>query len=147
MYKVELEEKVVHAATGRGHSLLVTESGVVYAAGDNKSYQCGYSKDVSGFSKVDINDHIIKVAAGIDFSLGLTKDGKVWSWGNPQYGQLGHGSDQQYIGKGNKVVFEPQLPKLIAKLDGKKIMDIQCGSNHSLVLDNTGSIYIWGCAG
>jgi alpha-tubulin suppressor-like RCC1 family protein len=87
------------------------------------------------------------VAAGIDFSLGLSKDGKVWSWGNPQYGQLGHGSDEQYIGKGNKVIFEPQLPKLISKFEGKRITDIQCGSNHSLALDNTGAIYVWGCAG
>ena len=147
LYKVEIPDKVVHAATGRGHTLLVTEGGNIYSAGDNKAYQCGHTKDTTGFVKVDIKDHFVKVAAGIDFSLGLSKDGKVWSWGNPQYGQLGHGSDQQYIGKGNKVIFEPQLPKLIAKFDGKRITDIQCGSNHSLALDDTGAIYVWGCAG
>jgi alpha-tubulin suppressor-like RCC1 family protein len=36
---------------------------------------------------------------------------------------------------------------LIARLKDKKIVDVACGNNHALALDDTGSIYVWGCAG
>jgi alpha-tubulin suppressor-like RCC1 family protein len=51
------------------------------------------------------------------------------------------------LAKANRVTYEPQLPKLIARLKEKKIVDIQCGLNHSLALDDTGAMYVWGCAG
>jgi alpha-tubulin suppressor-like RCC1 family protein len=39
-YKIEIEnETFVHAATGRGHTILVAKSGKVYGCGDNKSFQ------------------------------------------------------------------------------------------------------------
>ena len=44
-------------------------------------------------------------------------------------------------------MYEPQLPKRIAALANHKIVDIQCGFNHSLALDDEGAIFTWGCAG
>jgi alpha-tubulin suppressor-like RCC1 family protein len=44
-------------------------------------------------------------------------------------------------------VYEPQLPKQIAALANHKIVDVQCGHNHSLALDDEGAIFTWGCAG
>lgn len=148
--KVPVAAKFVHAATGRNHTLLVTEDGQVYSTGENKACQLGHAlnanKDQNKFERVSAlkDETVVRVACGVDFSIAITDKGAVWSWGNPQYGQLGHGSDQQHIGKGNKIIFEPQVPKLISRLKEKNIVDVQCGYNHSLALDDTGSIYVWG---
>lgn len=92
-FQVELDEKVIGAATGRGHTLLVTESGKVYASGDNKCFQAlgRNEKDPLEFSLVEgLKDVKIKsVACGAEFSIALDENGCMHSWGNPQYGQLG----------------------------------------------------------
>lgn len=104
---------VVHAATGRSHSLVVTSDGKVFAAGENKNGQLGTGagKEVTTWTLVPglTDQKIVKVAAGVDFSLALSKDGQLWGWGSPQYGQLGNGSDEQHIAKANKIVYEPQV--------------------------------------
>lgn len=111
-FAVVLDEKVIDAACAKGHSILLTESGKVYGAGNNSNFEAtGVSskdQDVSQFTLVKGLEgiKIVQVAAGIDFSMGLADDGKVYAWGCPQYGQLGTtGSDHEYIGPKKKVCF------------------------------------------
>lgn len=40
-------------------------------------------------------------------------------------------------------VFSPR-PRLISKLDNKKIVSIACGAFHTLALSDIGDLYSWG---
>lgn len=86
-------EKIVHISAGLGHSLFVTESGDVYAAGNNSFNKLGMPSDIISTPiplKVDGISNIVAVEAGQDFSLALDKDGRAWSWGYAASGSLGN---------------------------------------------------------
>lgn len=110
-----LDDTIVHAATGRHHTVLVTASGAAYVAGQNSLGQAGQDtatyKEVKHFTKVDVNgDKVVMASAGISFTLFLTSKGQVWAvgmllsllpspslpahrlyTGGAEKGQLGHG--------------------------------------------------------
>jgi alpha-tubulin suppressor-like RCC1 family protein len=151
-FKIELDEKVVDASVGRSHSLIVTESGIVYGTGENKSYQAlgdeSKPSTLTEFTKVkDLPENIAQVSCGAEFSFAITKDGEVYGWGNPQYGQIGTGSDHQYIASTNRALFAPQSPKKVAFPNDAKIVQLVCGTNHGHALDDQGNLYSWGFAG
>ncbi|KAG0227185.1 hypothetical protein BGW42_003111 [Actinomortierella wolfii] len=144
--------RVVDAAVGRNHTVLVTDTGAVYAAGDNKMGQLGQANlkehttfvPVSGLGK----DKIIGVACGAEFTLVLNEKGQVWSFGSPEYGQLGNKTNGQYLQQSNRLVHIPQTnPVVVQGLQGKKIVKIACGANHSLALDEDGLVFSWGFGG
>ncbi|KAG8936417.1 hypothetical protein FRC03_001989 [Tulasnella sp. 419] len=146
--------KFVHAACGRSHSLLVTSDGQVYSAGANNLGQCGHSQapEVSSFKLVNgpwsKGDPAIQVGAGVTFSLVLTESGKLYSFGSGEKGQLGNGRTGEHIATGNKTAFDVVTePTLVRNLDGKKIVQIACGQQHSIILDSDGYVYVFGYNG
>lgn len=85
---------VIQAACGRNHSLFLTDTGVVYACGDNKSGQCGIGNNsvqtVMKPTRINYRGPpIIKVACGAEFSVILDLKGNLHTFGLPEYGQLG----------------------------------------------------------
>ena len=110
--------------------LLITFCG---AGGIHINYQRKW-REFTGFKHED--EDIIKIAAGSNHYLFLDSKGNVWSMGGNGYGQLGHG---------NK--FDSHItPDRIAWFlkNGIKIVDIACGFDHSLAVDNDGKVYGWG---
>lgn len=91
----ELEsQNIIQAACGRNHSLFLTDNGVVYACGDNKSGQCGIGNNTTQqvLKPTRINYRgppIIKVGCGAEFSVILDIKGNLYTFGLPEYGQLG----------------------------------------------------------
>ncbi|KAI8086120.1 regulator of chromosome condensation 1/beta-lactamase-inhibitor protein II [Halteromyces radiatus] len=145
-------KKIVRIATGRNHSLLVTDIGEVYAAGDNKLGQLGIStlNDQTNFAKVTslANHKIIDVACGAEFSLVLTDKHQVYAFGSQEYGQLGNGETGQYIKSAGQMNTQPQsIPLLVKALSERKIISIACGTSHSLAMDDDGYVYSWGFGG
>ncbi|GAQ80241.1 hypothetical protein KFL_000490310 [Klebsormidium nitens] len=143
------KHKIVKAAAGKQHTVVVTEDGTSFAFGSNKNGQLGTgnlkSEQETSPVKCLVQD-ATDVACGAEFTVWLTKKG-VWSCGLPQYGQLGDGSDHEYNAKASSVqlVYEPQpTPKAIAGLNGKKVVRVACGNNHTVVSDEEGSVYTWG---
>lgn len=85
---------VIQAACGRNHSLFLTDTGVVYACGDNKSGQCGIGNNstqvVQKPTRINYRGpQIIKVGCGAEFSAILDIKGNLHTFGLPEYGQLG----------------------------------------------------------
>lgn len=85
---------VIQAACGRNHTLFLTDTGVVYACGDNKSGQCGIGNNTTQtvLKPTRINYRgppIIKVGCGAEFSVILDIKGNLHTFGLPEYGQLG----------------------------------------------------------
>jgi len=67
-------------------------------------------------------------------TIARTSDGKVYCWGRNVYGVLGNGRNDWKISK----------PELNQYLNGKHVVDICCGGEHSLVLTIDGDVYAWG---
>lgn len=90
---------VIQAACGRNHSLFLTDTGVVYACGDNKSGQCGVGNSstqvIQKPTRINYRGPpIIKVGCGAEFSAILDIKGNLHTFGLPEYGQLGELSMQ-----------------------------------------------------
>lgn len=78
-------------------------------------------------------EKIKSIACGSEHILALDVNGKVYSWGNSTKGQLGQGINS---------VGPCTSPKLV--LTENKFVDIACGYNHSMALDELGKLYSWG---
>ena len=78
---------------------------------------------------------VIDVACGCGDSqtLCITDDDNVWSWGDGDYGKLGRGGSE-----GCKV------PIKIDSLAGLGVSKVECGSQFSIAMTRSGSVYTWG---
>ena len=65
--------------------------------------------------------------------LALTNKGEIYSWGHNGYCQLGNGSNHQ----GSAPI------TIQGSLQGKRVLDIACGSHHSIAVTDDGEIYTW----
>ncbi|KXS11869.1 RCC1/BLIP-II protein [Gonapodya prolifera JEL478] len=141
---------VAKAATGRNHTVIISNLGKVYAMGDNRYGQCGHPslKNLSIPTHVSaLNVTVVDVACGGDFTVCLSDKGKLFSFGHPEYGQLGNGTDGKTL-QANRVYYDPYpVPKVISALEDVQIKSLSCGTNHTLALDANGHIWSWGAGG
>lgn len=77
---------IIRAACGRNHTLFLTDTGTVYACGDNKSGQCGIGTStipmVQKATRINYQGPpIIKVGCGGDFSAILDIKGNLYTFG------------------------------------------------------------------
>ncbi|EDS41603.1 regulator of chromosome condensation [Culex quinquefasciatus] len=151
-------------ACGRNHTLFLTDTGCVYACGDNKSGQCGVGNTQPIISKATRLNYsgppIIKVGCGADFSMILDIKGNLYSFGLPEYGQLGHNTDGKYFLTSTKMSFHFETsPKQIVlyvektkeghvtPMEDIRIVDFACGNNHSVAIDSKNRAFSWGFGG
>lgn len=87
-------------AGGFRHSLVISQTGAVWAWGNNSNGQLGTGSTT--FSYTPTNSSILNgsysleaISAGSFHSVALQSDGSLWSWGYSIYGQLGHGNNTQ----------------------------------------------------
>lgn len=130
-------DPITAIAAGGDHNLALTQSGNVWAWGDNASGQLGNGSS-GGFSttpqQVSVISNVVAIAAGDAHSLALTANGAVYAWGNGSYGQLGiYGPSQ------------PATTPVIVKFPlGVNLSAIAAGANHNLALDSNGNVWAWG---
>jgi len=156
---------IVDAACGRSHTLFLTAEGVVYACGDNKMGQCGTNQQsvqyIATPQRIAFGGkRVVKMACGGEFSMIVDEDGRLYSFGHPEHGQLGHNSEGKYFTSGNKYAFhcEYQPRRILAYIeksreghvspvDDVRIVDVACGTNHTLAVDKKGRCFSWGFGG
>ncbi|KAK0215160.1 regulator of chromosome condensation 1/beta-lactamase-inhibitor protein II [Armillaria fumosa] len=148
--------KWVHAACGRNHTLLVASDGTVWTAGTNMLGQCGHSpcpeipffKRIPFFGTEEGQEKAVKASAGVTFSCVLTESGKVYAFGSGEKGQLGNGTTGERITTGNKTAFDIIYePVLVKDLGPEKITQLSSGQQHSIALDEKGTVHVWGYNG
>ena len=148
------------ATTGKAHTLFLTKSGNVLAAGACKQGACGPNQGkwkriefvVLPISVPFADDppKITMVSAGQNFNLALDESGDVWSWGYAEFGVLGNGTDHMYNkAEGTvKLAYEPQeKPEKVGALTGVGCIYVACGQYHCAAVAGDGTCYTWGNGG
>ncbi|KAJ6665289.1 hypothetical protein lerEdw1_004338 [Lerista edwardsae] len=126
-------QRVVTVAAGSFHSGAVTESGVVYMWGKNSAGQCAVVNQASvpEPSPVSISDsetshflpiRILQLACGEEHTLALSLSREIWAWGSGcQLGLI-------------TTTFPVTKPQKVEHLAGRVVLQIACGTYHSLAL-------------
>jgi len=80
---------------------------------------------------------ISQISSGYIHNLALSMDGKVYAWGDNNNGQLGDGTTNN-----------SNVPVAVktngTDMDGKTIVQVSAGEEHTIALDAEGNIYEWG---
>jgi hypothetical protein len=77
---------------------------------------------------------VVKITAGQWHSCAITRTGDLYTWGVGFQGRLGHGDKEP--------CFVPQ--RVGGSLLGKKVINVACGSFHTVALTADGEVYCWG---
>eukprot|EP01084_Bolivina_argentea_P082929 150139_1 len=136
---------------GYDYSMALTEHNTVLATeyegskgGGNglPKYRDDYGRQIlypqyeaARYINLNLNMKITKISTAYQHTLFLDQNGKVYSCGRNYLAQLGIGSAD------NNRNYQARA---IPYFQDKSIIDICCGSNHSLALDNRGRAYSWG---
>nr|XP_031307020.1 E3 ubiquitin-protein ligase HERC2 isoform X7 [Camelus dromedarius] len=131
--------EVVDVAAGGAHSACVTAAGDLYTWGKGRYGRLGHSDSEDQLKPKLVEalqgHRVVDVACGSGDAqtLCLTDDDTVWSWGDGDYGKLGRGGSD-----GCKV------PMKIDSLTGLGVVKVECGSQFSVALTKSGTVYTWG---
>ncbi|XP_052272508.1 uncharacterized protein LOC127873013 isoform X1 [Dreissena polymorpha] len=132
-----LQIKVLSVACGLNHTLALTQQGV-YSWGSSAYGQVGLGTTHVYTRPMLIEELCGVVCSAIDcgqyHSLALTDTAQVYSWGWGVHGQLGHGDTEERL-----------VPRCITALSNQSIVQIAGGYCHTIVLNNQGEVYTFGC--
>ena len=128
------------------HVLFLTESGRVWAFGDNDLGQCGQSPLIEHVDTPSIvygiSNVITSLKVGEWHNLLLDKTGTLWVFGSNDMGQLG--LDREL--KGDVVYHAMKHPyfESMERNQRMQIKQIECGMSHSICVDAEGQCYGFG---
>lgn len=137
--------QAVKAATGRAHTVILTENGAIFTLGNNAYGQCAREviddEEYSGSELVHrvnseaLQGHrVIDVICGQDHSIFMTESGTLYScgWGADGQNGLGHYNNQHH-------------PALInGDIKNEKIVKVSCAGDCVLALNDKGEVFGWG---
>ncbi|RLO07369.1 hypothetical protein DYB28_001133, partial [Aphanomyces astaci] len=115
------------------HSVAVTVAGELYTWGNGEKFRLGHGDATKEYVPRLVEAFRDKVTQpSFDHSLAVTGDGSVYSWGSGSNGKLGHGDEDNR-----------DVPTKIQGLNGKAILDVKAGCEHTTAITtNGGLIYL-----
>ncbi|XP_064386075.1 probable E3 ubiquitin-protein ligase HERC4 isoform X2 [Halichondria panicea] len=130
------DESIMRVGCGLKHTVILLDDGTMYSCGSNEKGQLGqdHSSTRPGLISALDTYSITAVACGNVHSVAIDDDGTLFTWGDNSYGQLG--SDTQTDNK--------FFPMRVRSLRGVPVVQVSCGSNHTLALSQDGTVYSWG---
>jgi hypothetical protein len=133
-------------ACGAQHTLIVTESGVLFGLGKSDDSQLGTAETTSALKPRPIPGvkGVQSCAAGPLHSAAVTHTGEVFTWGEDVDGVLGHGSNGgvRYSGISGSSVCQPAY---LRALQGVRVTKIGSGRRHMMAMSDKARVYTWGC--
>ncbi|XP_061463580.1 RCC1 and BTB domain-containing protein 2 isoform X3 [Rhineura floridana] len=120
-------------------ALYATENDEVFGLGTNCSGCLGIGDTQSSTEPQRLGILCGKKIACLSYGSGphvvaVTTEGEVYTWGHNAYSQLGNGTTNQSL-----------VPcQISTNLLNKKVIEVACGSHHSMVLTSDGEVYTWG---
>jgi len=128
---------VTQVACGEYHSVALTIDGYLWSWGRGRHGQLGHGDRearVRPFQILSLKEHHIKqVSCGDSHSLCCDNSGHVFAWGQSKWGQTGTGSTEDILS-----------PVQIDQLREEYIIQVACGSRHSLALARRGAVFAFG---
>lgn len=130
--------KLVKIATGRCHSVCLSNEGQVFSFGYQEFGQLGngvISKNIEELpTRIDrlLKHKLTDVACGLDHTLVLTENGDVHAWGFNQEGQCGDDS-----------ATDLDIPTPVKGLT-KKVTRVFAGLDYSMAVTEDGDFFTWG---
>ncbi len=136
------------------HTLILTESGKVYAFGSNENGKTGLGTTtgdtltptlISNGDNGFVNGTAIKISTGASHSLVVTNDGIVYSFGQNQDGRTGLGTTSGTQSTPKKVLDGNAGADYFRNGDANfKVIDIVASDRESLILTEKGVVYSFG---
>ena len=131
-------ERVMHAAAGSNHTLVVTSTGALWAWGEGEDGQLGHGDTENELVPRRVEalaaERVVHAAAGNSHTLVVTSTGALWAWGYGYTGQLGHGDTQ-----------DQPVPRRVEALAAERVVDVAAGGIHTVAVTSTGALWSWGC--
>ncbi|XP_077999503.1 putative E3 ubiquitin-protein ligase HERC4 isoform X2 [Glandiceps talaboti] len=132
-------EPVMDVGCGFNFSVFVVRDGTVYTSGSNDNAQLGRDNvDPRQPGQVHAleTQRIVNVSCGDAHTLVIDDKAHVFSWGEDSEGQCGRGSGD----------LKPKsVPRMVKPLSTVRVIQVACGSRHSMALTEDSRIYTWGC--
>lgn len=151
--EVSTLDNIASVSAGGGHTVFVTESGDVYAVGDNSYGQLGDGTNTSSNTLVKVqepwgNKDVIDVSAGENHTLFLLETGEGYTVGSDDERQLGQSREGLFAGT-RRDQSTPVRVGEDADYDRHQwsngdIIDVSGGSSHTAFLLGTGHAYVVG---
>jgi alpha-tubulin suppressor-like RCC1 family protein len=142
---------VMQIAAGRTSSFAVTESGQLYAFGENRYGQLGFAENSGPGPDPSENAHptptlvtlpggasVAEVAAGSFHTLALTDGGQLYAFGKNTFGELGNSTNNE-TQEANPAPTAVSLPA-----GAGQITELAAGYEDSFVLTEAGRLYSFG---
>jgi alpha-tubulin suppressor-like RCC1 family protein len=124
-------------AAGESFSLALDRNGQAWAWGFNSDGELGNGNTTNSSTPVAVNmpsnTVFTQIAGGSYHAVTLDQSGNAWTWGFNASGQLGNGNNTA-----------SSSPVSVAISNGKTLISVAAGSDHSLALDSTGQAWAWG---
>ncbi|CAI2385454.1 unnamed protein product [Moneuplotes crassus] len=139
--RVEISE----ISCGWQHTLAVTVSGYLYSWGLNMNGQLGLGdfkdRNIPTLVEKSLSSPVDKVSAGHSHSAMIDNNSQLYTWGANPDSRLCKKTTYYKLSMRPKDVNKPLKCKALENI---RIVDVSCGHEHSLFLDNKGIIYASG---
>lgn len=131
--KVELPETIVYIEAGENSCFAISNTGNVYAWGQNNYGQLGVADKQNRYEpqKIDTLSNIREISSGVNHTIARDGNGYVYVSGTNKHGELGTGNND------SKITYD-RINTI------NTIMDISAGQNYSVVALKDGSVWGWG---
>lgn len=157
--------KIVSAAVGKYHTVLVDSKGNGWAAGRNFEGQLAINSvnreaNITTFKQCKVAGEnaeakLVKVACGENFTVALDEFGFLYTAGNSEFGTLGNGETGEHFVTANKIAFDPcgkltrrstfvrrdfkfkdsDKPEVLPDSSSIRIQSIACGKFHTVAIE------------
>eukprot|EP01120_Amphizonella_sp_Union-15-10_P015595 TRINITY_DN8059_c0_g1_i1.p1 TRINITY_DN8059_c0_g1~~TRINITY_DN8059_c0_g1_i1.p1 ORF type:complete len:544 (+),score=83.19 TRINITY_DN8059_c0_g1_i1:76-1707(+) len=143
-----LSGPVIALECGEHHCLVSIGGSEIktWAWGNNHKGQCGIGSTDPQFLTVPTvvpklkGKQIVSVSGGVAHSAVVDYSGEVYTWGDGEQGQLGYGAIDAIISQQSS-----NIPRRVKEaLFGQRIIQISCGTYHTIALSDNGTVYAWG---
>lgn len=129
--------RIAHIAVGARHTMALTDTGEIYAWGEDLGGQIGDGTQDNHPTPVKVvgldGITITSISAGARHSLALSDKGEVYAWGD---------GDRYQLGSGNPVA--SPLPKKVNLPTRQPVTAISGGGFHCLAVTDHGELFSWG---
>lgn len=148
---VPLPEKISDIVAGKDYAFAISETGNLYAWGNNAHGQLGLEQPiVNKPTQVRIDGRVVSVSTFSTHTFVTTENGGIYAMGKNDYGQLNNGTQ-------NRINVPTRVSLLREKVDNpvqveqnrvlaqdKKLVSLSSGYAMSIAMDEEADVYSWG---